>query len=101
MTDISSPEELKKALEKTKTFLHSKVPKFPKVGVVLGSGWGAFVDRMKSSTKIAYQDIPGFYAPTVKGHGGHLVFGQIENVDVVVMQGRIHYYEGHPMERVV
>lgn len=94
-------EQLKKSLDETKKFFASKVKTFPKVGIVLGSGWGAFAEQIENAVRIPYSEIPGFYAPTVHGHGGKLVIGKVAATDVVVMQGRVHHYEGHDMDKVV
>lgn len=71
-----------------------------KIGIILGSGLGYFTDEIKIKVKIAYDDIPGFLVSTAPGHQGYLVFGEYENVDVVIMQGRLHYYEGYSLEEV-
>ncbi len=73
----------------------------PKVGVVLGSGLGAFVDQIEDKITLPYADIPNFKATTVEGHEGQLILGKIGSVEVAVMQGRYHAYEGHDMDQVV
>lgn len=73
----------------------------PRIAITLGSGLSGFVKSVKVGATIPYQDIPHFTPSTVDGHPGNLILGFVENVPVVVLQGRIHYYEGHPMERVV
>ncbi|MFL5389566.1 MAG: purine-nucleoside phosphorylase [Myxococcales bacterium] len=65
------------------------------VAVVLGSGLGAFADRLASPASVPFEALPGFPAPTVPGHRGRLVYGQLSGVPVLAMQGRIHGYEGH------
>ncbi|HNX98342.1 MAG TPA: purine-nucleoside phosphorylase, partial [Candidatus Aminicenantes bacterium] len=72
----------------------------PRVGLVLGSGLGAFADRLENPRPISYTDIPHFRAVTVAGHAGRLVGGTVGGVPVAVLQGRYHYYEGHPIEDV-
>ncbi len=67
----------------------------PRVGMVLGSGLGLLAEDITGPVILPYADIPGFPAPTVAGHGGTLVMGQLRGVDVVCMRGRAHYYEGH------
>ena len=79
----------------------SKIGFAPKVGIVLGSGLGDLADNMQSVYSIAFTDIAGFPMSTEEGHEGQLIFGYIEDVPVVCMQGRIHYYEGYSMEEVV
>lgn len=73
----------------------------PKVGIVLGSGLGRFARAMEVECEIPYGDIPGFPVSTVSGHEGRFVLGHMGEVPVVVMQGRVHYYEGYSMEDVV
>jgi purine-nucleoside phosphorylase len=73
----------------------------PKIGIVLGSGLGEFVDQIENKTIIPYNDIPNFQKTTVEGHEGKLILGKIKGVDIAVMQGRLHSYEGLPMEEVV
>ncbi|HEX3977693.1 MAG TPA: purine-nucleoside phosphorylase [Solirubrobacteraceae bacterium] len=70
----------------------------PRVGVVLGSGLGAVADAVTDPVVVGYEDLPGFPRPTVAGHPGRAVLGQIAGVPVAVLQGRAHLYEGGPME---
>lgn len=71
-----------------------------RVGVVLGSGLGAFADALQESVAISYEEIDGFARSTVEGHAGRLILGKIEGVPVAVMQGRFHYYEGYSLDEV-
>jgi purine-nucleoside phosphorylase len=68
--------------------------------IVLGSGLGAFADRLVNQVRIPYQEIPGFSRSTVEGHAGQLVIGELNGEPLVVQQGRFHYYEGYDMEQV-
>lgn len=68
---------------------------------ILGSGLGDYADEIKIETSIDYTDIGGFPTSTVAGHKGRFVFGYVGNVPIVIMQGRVHYYEGYPMTDVV
>lgn len=70
------------------------------VGVVLGSGLGAFAEDLSQSVFIRYDEIPGFAQATVEGHAGRLVIGSAEGVTVAAMQGRFHFYEGYSLEDV-
>ncbi|TNE95603.1 MAG: purine-nucleoside phosphorylase [Deltaproteobacteria bacterium] len=88
-------------LGNTAKYIQSIKKVTPQVGVVLGSGLGAFVDRIEDPTVIPYSEIPGFYDCTVEGHTGRLILGKVKGVEVAVLQGRIHAYEGHPMEDIV
>ncbi len=92
---------IQKNLEESVQFIRSRSSLKPRIGVVLGSGLGAFVDQMKVETSLAYDEIPGFIAPTVEGHGGRLLLGHVDSVPVACLQGRIHFYEGHSMAAVV
>ena len=74
----------------------------PDVALILGSGLGDFADnKVKVVAKVSYADIEGFPQSTVSGHAGQFVFGYVGDVKVVVMQGRVHYYEGYKMQDVV
>jgi len=73
----------------------------PIVGVVLGSGLGGFADTLQGLVKIPYGDLPHMPTSGVAGHAGNLCFGRSADVPVVCMQGRVHLYEGHPVDRVV
>lgn len=73
----------------------------PKAALVLGSGLGAFAEEIEIYSILDYRDIKGFPVSTVSGHKGRFVFGYVDSVPVVVMQGRVHYYEGYSMEEVV
>jgi xanthosine phosphorylase len=72
----------------------------PRVAVVLGSGLGPVADAVQGATAIGYEDLPGFPRPTVAGHGGRAVLGEIGGVPVAVLQGRAHVYEGGDPEAI-
>ena len=82
-------------------FIRSKYPHPIKTAVVLGSGLGAFADRLENSISIPFEQIPHFAAATVEGHSGRLVLGEIVGVPIVVQAGRFHYYEGYSMDQVI
>lgn len=73
----------------------------PLIAVVLGSGLGGFAEDIQIETIVEYRDLPDFPVSTVEGHKGRFIFGYVEKVPVVIMQGRVHYYEGYPMSDVV
>lgn len=73
----------------------------PKVALVLGSGLGDYADSIRVEATLDYHAIKGFPVSTVSGHKGRFVFGYVGDVPVVIMQGRVHYYEGYSMEDVV
>jgi purine-nucleoside phosphorylase len=81
-------------------FILSKTNYRPTVAMVLGSGLGDYADTLESPVRIPFSEIPNFPLPTVPGHTGALVFGRKEGKEVVVLQGRIHYYEGLPMREI-
>lgn len=73
----------------------------PKVGIVLGTGLGDFAEIINTVYEVAFTDLSGFPVSTVEGHAGRFLFGYLEDVPVICMQGRVHYYEGYSMEDVV
>ncbi len=76
-------------------------PRRPAVGLILGSGLGAFADSLEDAVRVPFGEIPGFASSGVVGHAGRMVAGTCNGVQVLAMQGRVHCYEGHPMTRVV
>lgn len=88
-------------LEKCYKCFKEKIDFIPDVALVLGSGLGDYADGIKQEAVLDYKDIEGFPVSTVAGHKGRFVFGYVGGVKVVVMQGRVHYYEGYSMEDVV
>jgi purine-nucleoside phosphorylase len=88
-------------LTETVEFLKSRTNLKPKIGVILGSGLGGFVSEMNVECEIEYSEIPNFPTTTVTGHKGKFFCGSIEGVEIAVLQGRVHYYEGHSMDDVV
>src|SRR4051812_20911516 len=88
-------------LQAAVTFLKPHIASQPKVGVVLGSGLGNFVQELDIATEIPYDQIPHFPVATVEGHSGKLILGTLYNKAVIVMAGRFHFYEGYAAEDVV
>lgn len=86
--------------EAAAAFISSKTSLRPKIGLVLGSGLGAFADEFTRSTKIPYAEIPHFPKSTAIGHAGQLVLGMVGEIPVVGMQGRVHLYEGYSIHEV-
>lgn len=80
--------------------IRSRITVYPEIGLILGSGLGALADSVQQPTIIPYHDLPGWPLSTVEGHAGELVIGKLEGKDVLVMNGRIHYYEGYEMSQV-
>jgi purine-nucleoside phosphorylase len=87
-------------LNETVQFIQSKTTCKPTVGIILGSGLGGLVDELTIETSLNYEEIPNFPVSTVKGHGGKLLFGQLNGKNVVMLSGRFHYYEGYSMQEV-
>jgi purine-nucleoside phosphorylase len=81
--------------------VQSRSPIRPVVGLVLGSGLGAFARSLEGATVIPYAEIPHFAPATAIGHRGELVLGKVQGVPVALLSGRLHYYEGYSMEQVV
>jgi purine-nucleoside phosphorylase len=82
-------------------FIATKSPIKPLVVIVLGSGLGGFADELTDAVRINYSDIPHFVRSTAVGHAGQLLLGNIGEWPVAIMQGRVHLYEGYPVENVV
>ncbi len=72
----------------------------PRVGLILGSGLGGWVDRLEAATVVSYERIPHLARPSVSGHAGELYRGRCSDVPLAVFRGRLHYYEGHDLEAV-
>ena len=80
--------------------IRSRIKTQPRVGIILGTGLGSVADAVSDPVIIPYQDLPDWPQSTVQGHSGRLVIGSLEGQPVLVMQGRVHYYEGYPMAQV-
>ncbi len=91
---------MQKILEASQ-YISSKITSKPKIGIVLGSGLGIYIDQIQNKIEIPYQDIPHFKRTTVEGHEGRLIVGEVHGVTVAALQGRFHAYEGHPMDEIV
>lgn len=77
-----------------------RTPLRPRIGLVLGSGLGAFADSLTDATRVPYSDIPSFPQSTAIGHAGRLVIGNAGHVPIAAMQGRVHQYEGYSAQEV-
>lgn len=88
-------------LNKIYTSIKARIPFAPKVGIVLGSGLGGILDKLDIKGVIPYKDIEGFPQSTAPDHKGQFLFAYINDVPVVIMQGRVHYYEGYSIDEVV
>ena len=102
---MTSPQTLSQADEYSRAgeaaaFIRQKTRFQPKIALVLGSGLGGFADELSNATVIPYAEIPHFPRSSAEGHAGNLVIGKVGDVAVAAMQGRVHYYEGHSLQRV-
>jgi purine-nucleoside phosphorylase len=88
-------------IDRIADLVRSKTTYHPQVGIILGSGLGSIAASVEFATIVPYTEIPDWPVSTVFGHQGHLVIGKIEDKEVIVMQGRVHYYEGYSMSQVV
>jgi purine-nucleoside phosphorylase len=97
-----SAKSVLEQLDEAAESIRKRSPEAPAIGLVLGSGLGAFGDRLAGAVRIPYREIPHFPEPTgVVGHAGELVLGRVGDTPVAVLSGRIHFYEGRSMQEVV
>jgi purine-nucleoside phosphorylase len=82
-------------------FILAKTKLRPRIGLVLGSGLGAFANEIAGAARMEYAKIPHFPRSTAIGHAGRMVIGKVADVPVAVMQGRVHFYEGYSMREVI
>jgi purine-nucleoside phosphorylase len=87
-------------LNETVAFIQSRTSLQPIAGIILGSGLGGLVNDLDIELSLPYEEIPHFPVSTVKGHGGKLLFGKLNQQPVVMLSGRFHYYEGYNMQEV-
>ena len=92
--------DIKEKITSAVSYLLEHTTQRPAVGMVLGSGLGDYVDTLEDAERISFSQIPNFPLPTVPGHVGALVFGKKQGKEVVVLQGRIHFYEGLPQSEI-
>lgn len=89
-------ERVNKAVE----FLKEHIDNIPKIAIILGSGLHGIAESIENPKKFSYKEIPGFPVSTAPGHKGELIFGKLNGKDVMLMNGRFHYYEGYDMKTV-
>ena len=85
-------------MQKTEEYIRKNIKELPKIAIILGSGLGSLADDIEDKTILNYKDIPYFPVSTVTGHKGELIFGKLENIPIVAMNGRFHYYEGYDLK---
>ena len=98
---MRSAKIMEDRLLKCKKIIREKTDFIPEIAIVLGSGLGNYAEKMEVAAEISYTEIEGFPVSTVAGHDGKFLFGYIGEKAVVMMKGRVHYYEGYEMEDVV
>jgi purine-nucleoside phosphorylase len=96
MSEYYSLEQIDSIAE----LIRSKSSYHPQVGIILGSGLGAVASSVEFASIIPYDEISEWPVSTIAGHQGHLLIGKVEDKEVIVMQGRVHYYEGYSMAQV-
>jgi purine-nucleoside phosphorylase len=96
----SDIENYVERVRKASDFIKEKISDLPEVCIVLGSGLHVIADSVEQPIRIAYKDIPEFPVSTAPGHKGELIFGKLNSKNVVLMNGRFHYYEGYHMRDV-
>jgi len=96
MSDFFTLEQI----DEIASVIRSQTKYTPKIGLILGSGLGSLSAAVENAEIIPYDIIPGWPVSTVIGHQGRLIFGELEGLQVAVMQGRVHYYEGYSLAQV-
>jgi len=93
-------EEISKEIEESFQCIGGKVKEKPRLGIILGTGLGGLVKKVSIRQAFSYEEIPHFPRSTVEGHASRLLFGRLAGKNVVVMQGRAHFYEGYSPGRI-
>jgi len=91
---------IREKIEAASGFLRAASSVPPEIGIVLGTGLGPIAEEMQAESRVSFSDIPHFARPTVDGHDGQWISGTLSGRRVAVMQGRLHFYEGHTMEDI-
>ena len=96
MTDFLTYTEIDAASE----FIKARIQELPEIGIILGSGLGGLASSIENPIVIPTKEVPSWPISTVPGHEGKLVFGKLDGKTVMALQGRVHYYEGHPISKI-
>eukprot|EP01125_Pyxidicula_operculata_P022089 TRINITY_DN8878_c0_g1_i1.p1 TRINITY_DN8878_c0_g1~~TRINITY_DN8878_c0_g1_i1.p1 ORF type:complete len:344 (-),score=15.24 TRINITY_DN8878_c0_g1_i1:162-1121(-) len=99
--NVGKGSSLLKCINESVEHLKSSINYVPSVAIILGSGMGCIADNVKNAITIPFKDIPHFKSTTAKSHAGVLVVGQLSGVNVVIMKGRLHYYEGYSTSETI
>ena len=97
---MSADVQLFERITEAATAIRAAIPEPPRVGIILGSGLGHLADLVDSPTVLPYGAIPHFPRPSIEGHAGNLVAGRLGETPVAMLQGRVHFYEGHDLATV-
>src|SRR6476620_6212019 len=100
MTEQVVSTGLYERAEHAARIIRSRTTETPRIAIILGSGLGGFGIDFEKAVSIPYEDITGFPRSTAEGHAGRLVVGKIDQVPLMAMQGRVHFYEGYSLEQV-
>ncbi|MBN2055830.1 purine-nucleoside phosphorylase [bacterium] len=100
MNTIIKIGDIVREIEEACAQIHELTDQIPDVGIILGSGLGAFADQVTDPVEISYVDLAGFMPPSIPGHRGRMVIGSLGDKRVAILQGRCHYYEGYTMPRL-
>jgi purine-nucleoside phosphorylase len=92
---------MKSDISQALTFVKQRLGDKARLGIILGSGLGALVDKLQDVTRVEFSEIPGFPRSSVEGHQGALIAGTLNGTPLVCLAGRVHYYEGYAMDQVV
>ena len=87
--------------ETAAAYIRSQTKHRPQVGIILGSGLNPLAEAVEDADRIKYDQVPFFPKPTVEGHSGQIVLGKLADTTVLILQGRVHFYEGYSMQQVV
>lgn len=96
----ASDKSLYERIQESSTAVRGHIRGQPRFGLILGTGLGDLAGQIEDAITVPYDEIPHFARSTAESHAGNLVFGRLAGVDVVAMQGRVHYYEGYSMQQV-
>lgn len=95
-----SKQEMRQTIQETCDFIRKKGQPNPEIGIILGTGLGKLAERVDEDFSVPYAEIPNFPVSTVQSHAGNLLFGKLHGKNVMVMEGRFHYYEGHSLNDI-
>ncbi len=93
-------EKIMQQVTEASQHISSLIPGKPKIGIILGTGLGGLVEKIEWKKVIEYKTIPHFPVSTVESHAGRLIYGMLSDKEILVMQGRVHYYEGYSLAQV-